>query len=297
VILPAGLEIRSVLGKSLSYSEANTLSGCENRHALTYGRPDRERPAASWRMDLGTDIHSMWGHWWLTGDVRPTENDIAKWVMDRYAKVYGAQRNHGLVKMLAHEVPFAYQLADGTWVFGWIDGLIEVTGMGPELEGLWGAELKSTSAIDNILHLEHSLQLPTYVIALQDAGYPVRGILLDVAKTDGKDQLESQDSAYKRHRAAGASVAEAKELKKTDRLSVELPLDESFRRTWRTFTPEQLAGAREELESAAHVRDELAAGRRPRRNVSPFSCKGCQVIADCFGLTVQILDGPSGSAQ
>jgi hypothetical protein len=289
-ILPAGLEPRAFLGTdSLSYSEANTLASCEMKHALTYGRPDRDRGAATWRMELGTEIHARWGDWWLTGNAS-SEDDTAAWVMSRYAKTYGGERNHGLIRMLEHEKPFAFQLPDGTWVFGWIDGLIEVTGLGPELEGLWAAELKSTSAIENILHLEHSLQLPTYVIALQEAGIPVRGILLDVAKTDGKDAVETKADAYKRHRAAGNTVAVSKELSETDRLSRELPLDESFRRTWRTFTPEQLDVAREELEAAVHVRNELAAGRRPRRAVGPFTCKGCPVLTDCFGLTVTLLD-------
>lgn len=293
MILPADIDIRSAIGpRALSYSEANTLAKCEMLHELTYGRPERERSAPSWRMELGTEIHAMWGAFWLTGVVPPTENETAAWVMARYAKVYGAQRNHGLIRMLSNELPFSSPLA-----FGFIDGLLEVTGLGPEKEGLWGAELKSTGSIDDILHLEHSLQLPTYHLALLDAGYDVRGVLLDVVETDGKDALESQDSAYKRHRAAGKSVAEAKELKKTDRLSVELPLDESFTRTWVTFTDEQLAEAKASLEAVDDVRSQLRNGRQPLRAINPMNCRGCSVIAECYGIQVSILDESPDSAE
>lgn len=280
MLLPADLEPRAVLGpNSVSYSELSSLADCENKWTLQY-TGDRERFAPTKNMALGTEIHRLWGLWWDGGNWENTEDQTALWVMRRYAQHYATSTMH--LEMRQIEPLIWFQMPDGTWFFGYADGLVYDTSTGE----YWNAEAKSAAQLTASVYLEQQLQQKLYVLAWRSRGVPVVGSMLDVLCTTGADQVETQADAYKRHRAAGKSTLEAAQLKKTDRLKVELPLAESFDRRWLRYSDGDLLRALGEAHSAVSRRGDLRSGHLlPMRSVG-WSCDRCFVQPQCFNLDV-----------
>lgn len=291
MILPADLNPRAFLGAdSLSYSELNTLSKCENSWALSY-TGEREKSAPGKAMQLGTAIHAAWGAWW-TGNVATSENELANLLMSRYERFYGADRHNGTIKMLAVEMPIAARLPGGPWFFGFIDGLAQVTGMSPYPNGLYVAELKSMDNLGDMMFLVESTQTPLYVDALRKMGYPVLGSFIDGIRTSGAaPKIETQSAAYKRFRDVGCSTADAKELAADpeQRLTLgEPPLAESFARRFLLGENLDIPRALRQAARATKTRRELLAGEEPMRNIGK-SCSWCFNVAQCFDLEVEVL--------
>jgi hypothetical protein len=283
VLLPADIEPRSFLGAdSVSYSELSSLASCERKWQLQY-TGDREKSAPSAAMVRGTELHRLWGLWWSGGNWEQTEDETALWVMQRFAEHYVPTSLH--LTMKAIEPPLCASLPDGTTFFGWSDGLLVDDNTGE----YWNAECKSAGQLSARVYLEEQIQQKLYVWAWRQMGVNVVGSMLDVLCTTGADKVETKADAYKRHRAAGHSVAVAKELQETDRLKVKTPLAESFYRSWLRYSDEQIQDAVYEAMSATKVRRELLAGRRAMRDVG-FGCNRCFVQAPCFGLDVTVED-------
>lgn len=278
--LPADLDPRAVLGPdSFSYSELSSLAECENKWALQY-TGDRERFPATPSMARGTDIHKQWGAWWTGGNWEDTDDPTVLWLMRRYAQHYATSTLH--LEMRQVEPLIWFQHPDGSWFFGYADGLVYDSSTGE----YWNAECKSASQLSAAVWLEQQIQQKLYVLAWRSMGVPVVGSMLDVLCTTGADQIEPQADAYKRHRAAGKSTAEANELKRTDRLKVELPLTESFDRRWLRYSDEELNGSLAEAHSAMSRRKDLRSGYlTPMRSVG-WSCDRCFVQPQCFNLDV-----------
>lgn len=271
MILPAGIEPRSFLGgDSVSYSEINTIAKCENAWALTYGNPLRERTPSSAAQQRGTEVHRLVQHLVRTGELLPSEDDLAAWLVDRYASFYGPDletRFHvaGVEVPLLARLPYGGPkvrgaVMAGPYFFGFADGYAYVGKDG--YEGAWLWEIKSAKDFSGMRQLEQSSQLPLYVWAARKMGLPVKGVLLDVLRT-------------------------FKPVKK------ELAPWESFERRWLTFTDAELGLAVQQAQSAITVRRAIDPVLGPRRNalraIGP-SCSWCPAIADCFGLSLEILD-------
>lgn len=255
------LSPRAFLGPdSLSYSEAATLAGCERKWHYSYVG-EREEQTKSAALARGTEMHRLTQHWWMTGEVLPTEDETSAWLLDRYVRHYAADYASGYVEMLQVEMPFALRL-DAPWdghVFGFIDGLARVNL--PGREGLWLDEKKTMANWERLNQLPVDMQVSLYIVAARAAGYPVRGVIFDAIRTQRWVR------------------------------GPERPLEESFERVWVERTQSELDEAMEQLYSALALRDGLT-GRRPRtplRNVGK-GCSWCFFKAQCFGLEVQFLD-------
>jgi hypothetical protein len=293
-MLPAGLEPRSFLGAdAMSNSELGTLARCEQAWKLGY-TGEREKSSPSKAMERGTEVHRLWGHWWMNGGpVLESEDPTAALLMDRYDRFNREHRYFGRIKFLGNEVPVAARFSWGTWFFGFADGLAEVTGYPGVPDGLYVAECKTADKLSAVTYLVQSTQTPLYVWSLRQMGIPVRGSFIDVLRTSGNEpKIETKADSYKRHRAAGHSVAVAKELQETDRLTLaDPPLAESFDRR---FLLEgdgglDIAGAIGQARRASGVRRSLLDGDPALKNIGP-SCGWCFCNAVCFGLDVSVED-------
>lgn len=288
MMLPAGIEIRSVLGAdAISFSELGTLARCEQ--AWVYGYTGvRERSQPSKAQALGTEIHRLWGAFWRDGVLLDSENEVAARVMDRYARHYGQD---GTLTCIGIEVPAAARLPWGPYFFGFIDGLFDVEGLDVP-DGLYVGEAKSADKLASATHLVQSPQTPLYVWTLRQMGLPVVGAFIDILRTsNAAPKVETKAQAYKRLRSAGVSVAEATERSATERLELgEAPLEESFDRRW-LLGPELLDIPRAiaQARRASGVRRQLLDGEPPLRAVGP-SCSWCFAQATCFGLEVELAD-------
>jgi hypothetical protein len=264
MILPADLSPRAFLGTdSLSYSEAATLASCEMKHFYSY-QCEREEQTKSAALARGTEMHRLTQHWALTGEILPSEDETSAWLMDRYARHYAGTRDQ--IKMLAVEIPFAMKL-DAPWdghVFGFWDGLAEVSGVvinDDPKDGLWLDEKKTMADWRRLGQLPVDLQVSLYIARARQAGHPVRGVIFDAMRTQRWVR------------------------------GPERPLVESFERVWIERSQEKLDDALEQMYSALALRDGLT-GRRPRkplRNVGQ-ACDWCFFKTQCYGLTVELVD-------
>lgn len=262
MILPGPLEPRAFLGAdSLSYSEAATLAGCEAKWNFSYvgERPESAKSAA---MARGTEMHNLVQHWWPTGEILPTEDETAAWLMERYARHYAADQQYQMVELLEVERPFAVPLGE-PWdghLFGFFDGSARVQGIVPH-EGLWLYEIKTMGQWERLKQLPVDLQVSLYIYAARASGLPVRGVLFDAIRTQRWSR------------------------------GPERPTSESFERVWIERTQEELDAAVEQMYSALALRDGLT-GRRPRtplKNVGQ-GCSWCQHRSACFGQEVTLVD-------
>lgn len=259
MILPADIEPRAVLGAdAISYSELSTLAACEKKWAFSYGGSERVESQPSAAMRLGSEVHEMWGEWWMGG--QPSSDDeTAQWLIDRYASYYEADMFHGLLTARAIEQPLVARLPRGPYFFGFADGLFDVAGMSPGPDGLWIAELKTARDFSSIRHLTQSPQGPLYVWAARRMGLPVNGVLLDVVRTFRPTKKE-------------------------------LPLADSFQRRWLTWTNDEIKQVVDEARRAIKIRRDLTVGKgTPLRNIGP-ACGWCPHLAPCFGLELEILE-------
>ena len=249
MLLPSDLEPRAFLGAdAVSFSELSTLSRCEAAWSFGY-TGEREKSAPSTAMKLGTELHRLWGQYQMDQPYLDTEDEKAQWLMERYAEHYDCRLN-----MLAVEVPVAARFSWGPYFFGWADGLLV-----DENGEMWVAELKTTDSLSKVTSLLQSPQMPLYVWALRQMGYPVIGAVLDVIRT-------------------------FKPVKK------ELPLEESFDRRWLTEGAGlDIAGALGQARRACGVRRQLLGGDPPLKSISP-ACSWCFAMPACFGLDVELAD-------
>lgn len=293
-MLPSDLEPRAILGAdSVSYSELSSLASCENRWVLQYTGP-REPSGATKNMQLGTEIHRLLGAWW--GGAWPeSEDPTAQWVMERYIRHYGAQVD---LTMKQVEAPICFRLPDGTWFFGYADGLVlnELTGE------YWNVEFKSAGQLSAAVYLEQQIQQKLYVLAWRSMGINVVGSMLDVLCTTGADKQESKADCYRRLRQANIAAgiketkAETEERVEAARLTIETPLAESFDRRWLRYSDAELIDALDETRSALARRRDLRSGlMRPMRSVG-FNCGSCFQQAPCFGLDVDLAPDASDEA-
>lgn len=256
MILPAGLEPRAFLGAdSISYSELGSLARCEWAWNASYvgERPEQSQSAA---MARGTELHRLVQHWGRTGEVLPSEDDTAAWLIGRYADHYAADFLH--VDVGAVEQPFAVRLPgwDGH-LFGFMDGIVMVSGLVPK-EGLWIWEVKSMKDWSRLSQLPIDRQVSLYIWAARQSGLPVRGVMYDAIRTQRWVR------------------------------GPERPTAESFERIWIERTDEQLADAVSELRSALTLRAGLTE-RQPVRNIGT-NCSWCFHLSSCYGQTFEFLE-------
>jgi hypothetical protein len=302
VILPAGLEPRAFLGAdAISNSELSTLSRCEQAWVLGY-TGEREKSTPSKAMQLGTEVHRLWGAWWMNGGLTGTEDPTAATLMDRYRRYNVGDRASGVMRCLATEVPVAARFSWGNWFFGFADGLFQVEGLGFEgvPDGLYVGEAKTAAQLSAVTYLVQSTQTPLYVWAFRQMGLPVLGSFVDVLRTTGNEpQVETKADCYKRLRRANVAAgiketkAETEDRIDAERLTLgEPPLAESFDRRWLLEGPAgdlDIIGAIGQARRASGVRRQLLSGEPPLRNVGP-SCSWCSHQAVCFGLDTEICD-------
>lgn len=259
MILPAYQDAREFLGqRAMSYSELSTLSACENKWKLTYDTPDRERFEGTDAMALGSEMHRLLGKWWSgDSDFHVSENPTATWLMWRYADHYGTDNIEPLM-MEALEVPFA-QKYRGTYIFGWMDGLVRNIDTGE----LWIAEFKTMGNWSKLNQLPVDKQITLYIWAARAAGYNVKGVMYDAIRT---------------YRWTGKNADD------------HLP-DESFRREFVERSDEQILECLEELDSAITVKTDLRwMIRTPLRNVGT-NCDWCSVMPQCYGIDLDLIEG------
>lgn len=300
MILPAGLEPRAFLGAdAMSNSELSTLSRCEQAWVLGY-TGEREKSAASKAMALGTEVHRLWGQWWMTGDHLESEDQTADVLMGRYVRHYNGHRYFSQVRCVATEVPVAARFSWGNWFFGFADGLFEVRDMYGVPDGLYVGEAKTAAQLSAVTYLVQSTQTPLYVWAFRQMGLPVLGSFVDVLRTTGNEpQVETKADCYKRLRrvnvAAGIKETKAETEDRIDAERLQLgepPLAESFdRRFLLEGDGLDIAGAIGQARRASGVRRQLLAGEPPLKNIGP-SCSWCFAQPTCFGLDVEICDEP-----
>lgn len=261
MILPAGLEPRAFLGEdSLSYSEAATLAGCEQKWFMSYVG-EREEQTKSAALARGTEMHRLTQHWAMTGEVLQTEDETSEWLLDRYVRHYAGSRDQ--IKMLAVEIPFAIPLGapwDGH-LFGFWDGLAEVDDLLRDRSGLWLDEKKTMKDWQRLEQLPVDLQTKLYVWTARKSGLPVRGVIFDAMRTQRWTR------------------------------GPERPTAESFERVWIEPTDEEIGAAVEQMYSALALRDGLT-GRRPRRPLKNVGshCSWCFHKAACYGQEVVLVD-------
>jgi len=255
VLLPSDLEPRAFLGEdAISFSELSTLARCEAAWKFGYGNTEREKSNPSAAMKLGSEVHRLWGAWWTGGDFstadgdRDTGDEKAQWLMERYRDRYFEETLDRLT-MLEVEKPLVAKHV--SWFFGFADGLLV-----DENGEMWIAELKTTDSLSKVTSLLQSAQMPLYVWAARQMGYPVVGSMLDVIRT-------------------------FKPVRK------ELPLEESFDRRWIRTSDEDIDGALAQLTRAWWTRRDIRNGEAPLRNVGP-ACSWCFACAPCFQLDVAL---------
>jgi hypothetical protein len=299
-MLPAGLEPRSFLGAdAMSNSELGTLARCEQAWKLGY-TGDREKSSPSAAMARGSEVHRLWGHWWMNGGpVLESEDPTAALLMDRYVRHYGADRTGGTILFLVNEMPVSARFSWGSWFFGFADGLTYVKGIEGVPDGLYVAECKTADKLSAVTYLVQSTQTPLYVWSLRQMGYPVLGSFIDVLRTSGNEpKIETKADCYSRLRkelaAAGLkeTKAETEARIEESRLTLgEPPLAESFDRRWLLEADGTLdiAGAIGQARRANGVRRILLDGDPPLKNIGP-SCGWCFAQAACYGLDVTVED-------
>jgi len=248
-ILPS--EPRAFLGAdAISFSEIGTLARCEQAWVYSYDT-EREEQGASKAMQLGTDVHALWGAWHTGQDVT-SENETAMWLMRRYAEYY----RDDSTRMIDVEVPVAAKLPAGPYFFGWADGLLI------HKRELWVAELKTTQTLSNLEHLRETLQTPLYVWALRQMGVPVVGAMIDVIRSYRPVRKE-----------LNLSESFARDWKRWDNAHL----------------VRKVAEAMSAVEVRKQLRGQSACTPRvPLRNVGS-SCSWCAHAAPCFGLDVTVL--------
>jgi hypothetical protein len=267
-MLPAGITPRSFLGNdSISYSEAATLAGCEQKWAFSYVG-EREESSKSAAMALGTEMHGAIQSWWPTGEY-VVESEKAAWLMARYVEHYSADQMYGMTELLEAEKPFAVPLGEpfAGHLFGFFDGLIQVQGIVPH-EGLWLHEIKTMAQWTRLKQLPVDLQVSLYIWAARQSGFPVRGVMFDAIRTQQWVR------------------------------GPERPTTESFERVWVQRTDDELDAAVSQMYSALALRDQLRGdddgARAPLKNIGQ-NCDWCFHVSKCFGLEVTLLDESTDS--
>lgn len=266
MLLPADISPRAFLGAdSLSYSEAATLAGCEAKWHYSYVG-EREDSPKSAAMARGSELHRLIQHWWPTGEILPTEDETAAWLLERYAQQYQSDQQYQMIELLEVERPFAVDLG-APWsghLFGFMDGVARVQGLVPH-EGLWIYEIKSMAQWTRLDQLPVDMQVSLYIWAARQSGLPVRGVIYDAVRTQ-------------------------RWVKGPER-----PTSESFQRVWVERTDDEINDAVEQMYSAIALRDGLT-GRRPRKPLKNIgqNCSWCFHQSACFGLEVTLLDESVG---
>lgn len=241
---------RSFLGPaSISVSEIGSLAACEMKWHLSYGQAERPEQSQSAAMARGTEVHRLVQHWRLTGGVLPSEDEMAAWLIGRYAEHY----THDRWTVHAIEQPFAVKL-DG-WnghLFGFFDGLIETN-------ALWLHEIKTMARWDRLAQLPVDRQVSLYIWAARQSGIPVKGVCFDAIRTHRPVRKE-------------LPLAESFErvwIERTDEELAEAVVE-----------LESALHLRDSIQAPLH--------RRPIRNVGS-NCSWCSVVTDCFGIEVDVL--------
>lgn len=164
------LPMRTWLGPGAwSYSELMSLCFCEQKWQHSY-MGEREHSEPSKAMERGTEIHRLVQHWWVTGEVLESLDDVAARCIAAYAEKYAANRAH--VKVVAVELPFCVWLPWGGWLHGYYDLVVEIDGV------LWIIEIKSM-AQDGMFFLTKQWQSVLYYWSASQDGLRPAGVLLD----------------------------------------------------------------------------------------------------------------------
>lgn len=269
--------LRSV-GPVTSYTEMQTLAGCEQRWHYKYvqGIDDPSGPAAR----KGTMLHAGVGAWWngerLAGMMSalaeeanlddPVDAEVSHdvaWLLDRYVQHYG-QRPPDAWRVESVEQEFEVEFVEGLRLRGRIDTLVEIDG------GLWVVETKSYSKKDRIDIVMVDPQMTAYVHAAREM-FPNRaidGVLFDGIYTY-RWKRDVRDPA------------------------------ESFERIFLDRTDEQIWRAQEQGRSFRDHRTALLGDGvdhvSAMRNLSPSSCNPCPYKRRChdellFGHEIELVD-------
>ena len=256
MILPPFSDAREfLLPTAMSFSEMATLSHCEKKWKLIYDAKDRPDNDPTDAMELGSEMHRLLGNWWMKQDASylDTLYDDARWLMERYHEHY---MGSGMLQMEALEVPFAVK-AFGTWLFGWMDGLVRDFSTGD----LWIAEFKTMGNWTKLHQLPKDKQVTLYIYAARRMGLPVKGVMYDAIRT---------------YRWTGKNADQHAPA-------------ESFQRIWVERTDEEIAEFIEEVQSTLARKSDLFMNLySPIRNVGQ-GCSWCPCMPECFDIDLTLL--------
>lgn len=286
----------------VSYSEASTLAGCEQRWWYRYGEEIEETPGAA--LVLGTLLHVGTGEPWLRNGVAELpvdwedphsgemvyladfpEAEVAKaeWLLDRWNKHYGPPSDDW--EIIAVEDSFSFEW-NGLLIVVRTDGLIRERSTGH----LWLREVKSYGRNTRLELVSVSPQETIYAAGIE-AKYGERpfGILFDgiytyqwVPEKPTQKELIAEAEAHGMTWATKkAATVWAREMVE-QHPGVERPPADSFSRLWPDRSEEQIDRALEWLAAVAERKYELTEIRqKPIANVGPL-CDSCFFKPRCF---------------
>lgn len=256
---PLPVHPRHRFPEEVSYSELSTLASCEEKWRRLYMEADLEAQPTT-AMKLGTIMGELCDSWWLTGDwigryselvIANEEEDTepwvtARWLMDRYAQVYGDELERTTVVHSELELKAPLYDAMGRTLVGHVDQLWETP------SGLWLVERKTMRDWRNVDYLvNYSVQPSLYMHLAQANDLLVKGVILDCLRT----------YRWKRDEHV---PAESVQMHFTDR------------------TEEQLQGSLRWAHAVLARRDALVFNETSAvRNLGP-TCNGCIAQADCW---------------
>lgn len=183
---------RAPKGRTVSFSELNTLSQCEAMwfYAWEAQQPDPSGAAAY----LGSIMHALCRAFWEGREWRieftemygtqffdavpitmPEPWITAEWLMTRYEAHYN--ENARTAVKVQHEVALSAKLPNGTKVTSHLDGLYEIGGE------TWILERKTMGDWSRLDLLAVDPQLTLYYWLCQENGIDVAGIAFDAIRT------------------------------------------------------------------------------------------------------------------